>query len=96
MAPVCRDSGPVSASLNGRTGSQPVTWLSSREEIGETPVQFLETSWVETARRQLKTIGLSLEEVAVGLVGSDLQFPEGRPYCGSKDVGAVDGAGVAV
>ena len=30
-APVCRASGPVSASLNGRTGSQPVTWLSNWE-----------------------------------------------------------------
>jgi hypothetical protein len=28
-APVCRDSGPVSASLKGRIGSQPVTRLSS-------------------------------------------------------------------
>ena len=28
-APVCRASGPVSASLNGRIGSQPVTRLSS-------------------------------------------------------------------
>jgi len=33
-APVCLESGPVSASLNGRTGSQPVTRLSSDEWIG--------------------------------------------------------------
>ena len=45
---------------------------SRREEIGETPVRFLETPRVETARRQLETTALSLEVVAAGLVGSDL------------------------
>jgi len=33
---------------------------------------FLETPWVETARRQLETTALSLEEVAVGSVAGDL------------------------
>ena len=33
-APACWANGPVRASLNGRTGSQPQTWLSSAEWIG--------------------------------------------------------------
>jgi len=32
--PECCESGPVSASLNGRTGSQPVIWVSHFELIG--------------------------------------------------------------